>query len=192
MLALDKQWLGAEGLDPDRDVADFVGLAGPYDFLPLHDPELDDIFAPSGDLRLTQPITFARGDAPPIFLAAGTSDTTVLPRNTINLADAIRRDGGRIEEKLYPGIGHKLILGSFAGVLRWFVPVLDDVTAFLQRTTRRQGAEVSGVEPAARRPPAAAMVGAGPPSTPMPASGPQALDGGAAAPMAAAARENRL
>jgi acetyl esterase/lipase len=192
MLALDKQWLGAEGLDPDRDVAGFVGLAGPYDFLPLHDPELDDIFAPSGDLRLTQPITFARGDAPPIFLAAGTSDTTVLPRNTINLADAIRRDGGRIEKKLYPGIGHKLILGSFAGVLRWFVPVLDDVTAFLQRTTRRQGAEVSGVEPAARRPPAAAMVGAGPPSTPMPASGPQALDGGAAATIAAAARESRL
>jgi acetyl esterase/lipase len=138
MLTLDRQWLGAEGLDPDRDIAGFAGLAGPYDFLPLHDPELDDIFAPAGDLRLTQPITFARGDAPPMFLAAGTADTTVLPRNTVHLADAVRRDGGRVEEKLYPGIGHKLILGSFAGVLRWFAPAFDDVTGFIDRTAGRE------------------------------------------------------
>jgi acetyl esterase/lipase len=133
MLTLDRQWLGAEGLDPDRDIAGFAGLAGPYDFLPLHDPELDDIFAPAGDLRLTQPITFSRGDAPPLFLAAGTADTTVLPRNTVNLAAAIRHHGGRVEEKLYPGIGHKLILGSFSGLLRWRVPVFDDFTGFLDR-----------------------------------------------------------
>jgi acetyl esterase/lipase len=151
MLTLDRQWLGAEGLNPDRDIAGFAGLAGPYDFLPLHDPELDDIFAPAGDLRLTQPITFARGDAPPVFLAAGTADTTVLPRNTVNLAAAIRRDGGRAEEKLYPGIGHKLILGSLAGVLRWRAPVLDDVTGFLHRVagqrarpqTARDGTETT-------------------------------------------------
>jgi acetyl esterase/lipase len=144
MLTLDKQWLGAEGLDPDRDIAGFAGLAGPYDFLPLHDPELDDIFAPAGDLRLTQPITFARGDAPPMFLAAGTGDTTVLPRNTVHLADAVRRDGGRVEEKLYPGIGHKLILGSFAGALRWFAPAFDDVTTFLNRVAGRGTSAIAG------------------------------------------------
>ena len=76
MLTLDRQWLAADGLDPDRDIAGMVGLAGPYDFLPLHDPKLDEIFAPAGDLRRTQPISFARGDAPPMFLASGTSDTT--------------------------------------------------------------------------------------------------------------------
>jgi acetyl esterase/lipase len=145
MLTLDRRWLAAEGLDPDRDIAGFAGLAGPYDFLPLHDPELEDIFAPAGDLRLTQPITFARGDAPPVFVAAGTEDTTVRPRNTVNLAAAIRRDGGRVEEKLYPGIGHKLILGSFAGVLRWFAPALDDVTGFLHRIAGRETA-MSGAE----------------------------------------------
>lgn len=139
LVTLDRQWLRADGLNPDRAIAGFVGLAGPYDFLPLHDPELDDIFAPSGELRLTQPITFARGDAPPMFLAAGTDDTTVLPRNSRNLAAAIRADGGVAEEKYYPGIGHKLILGSFAGVLRWFAPVLDDVTAFLHKQTNKGG-----------------------------------------------------
>jgi acetyl esterase/lipase len=133
MLTLDKQWLRADGLDPDRDIAGMVGLAGPYDFLPLNDPELEDIFAPAGDLRLSQPITFARGDAPPMFLAAGTSDTTVLPRNTINLAAAIHRHGGRVEEKLYAGISHPMIVGVIAGPLRWIAPVMRDVTAFLRK-----------------------------------------------------------
>ena len=80
-----------------------------------------------------------------MFLAAGTADTTVLPRNTINLADAIRRDGGRVEERLYPGIGHKLILGAFSGLLRWRVPALDDVTGFLHRVAGRQGSRSSWV-----------------------------------------------
>jgi acetyl esterase/lipase len=133
LLTLDKQWLRADGVDVDRDIRGTVGLAGPYDFLPLHDPELEDIFAPAGDLRLTQPITFARGDAPPMFLAAGTDDTTVLPRNTANLARAIAKDGGRVETRFYPGIGHRLVIGSFAGVLRWFAPVLRDSIDFMNK-----------------------------------------------------------
>ena len=167
MLTLDKQWLGAEGLDPDRDIAGFAGLAGPYDFLPLHDPELDDIFAPSGDLRLTQPITFARGNAPPMFLAAGSADTTVLPRNTIHLADAVRRDGGRVEERLYPRIGHKLILGSFAGILRWFSPAFDDVTAFLDRVAgRRAQAAAHSAWPGLSGPPPQPLAATGGPDKP--------------------------
>ncbi len=137
MLTLDPQWLKADGVDVDRDVAGTVALAGPYDFLPLHDPVLEDIFAPAGDLRLTQPITFARGDAPPMFLAAGDKDTTVNPLNTHRLADAIRRDGGQAETRFYPGIGHELILGAFAGVLRPFAPVLADVTDFLHARASR-------------------------------------------------------
>ncbi len=131
MLTLDKQWLRADGLDPDTVIKGMVGLAGPYDFLPLHDPELEDIFAPAGDLRLTQPITFARGNAPPMFLAAGSADKTVYPRNTEHLAAAIRRDGGTVEEKIYRGIDHRMIIGAVAWPLRWLAPVLRDVTAFL-------------------------------------------------------------
>jgi acetyl esterase/lipase len=137
MLTLDRQWLGAVGLNPDRDIAGTVGLAGPYDFLPLHDPELEDIFAPAGDLRLTQPITFARGDAPPLFLATGTADTTVLPMNTDHLAAAIRRDGGVAEERLYPGVNHTKIIGAMAGVLHWLAPSMADVTGFLDHYAGR-------------------------------------------------------
>jgi acetyl esterase/lipase len=137
MLTLDRQWLGATGLDPDRDILGAIGLAGPYDFLPLHDPELEDIFAPSGELRLSQPITFARGDAPPMFLSAGSDDTTVLPRNTTNLAAAIRHDGGAVQERIYPGVNHIKIIGAMAGLLRWVAPSMADVTAFLGRYADR-------------------------------------------------------
>jgi acetyl esterase/lipase len=133
MLTLDKQWLGADGLDADRDIAGTIGLAGPYDFLPLHDPELEDIFAPAGDLRLSQPISFARGDAAPMLLAAGTVDQTVLPRNTEHLAEAIRRDGGQVAERIYPGVDHTKIIGAMAGVLRWLAPSLADVIGFVGR-----------------------------------------------------------
>ncbi|MGD0107153.1 MAG: alpha/beta hydrolase [Rhodopila sp.] len=143
MLTLDKQWLGAEGLDPDRDIAGMIGLAGPYDFLPLHDPELEDIFAPAGDLRLSQPITFARGNAPPMFLAAGTTDQTVFPRNTVHLAAAIRQDGGRVEERMYPGVDHMKIIGAMAGVLRWLAPSMADVTGFLDRYSGRTSGGIS-------------------------------------------------
>ena len=148
MLTLDKQWLGSVGLDPDRDIAGTVGLAGPYDFLPLHDPELEDIFAPAGDLRLSQPITFARGDAPPLFLATGTADTTVLPRNTEHLAAAVRQDGGVVEERLYSGVNHTKIIGAMAGVLHWLAPSMADVTGFLDRYAGRTPNAVTDREPA--------------------------------------------
>ena len=137
MLTLDKQWLGAEGLDPDRDIIGTIGLAGPYDFLPLHDPELEDIFAPAGDLRLSQPISFARGDAPPMLLLAGSTDTTVLPRNTEHLAAAIHRAGGAVREEIYPGVNHTKIIGAMAGVLRWLAPTFGDATGFLDQHAGR-------------------------------------------------------
>jgi acetyl esterase/lipase len=137
MLTLDKQWLGAVGLDPDRDIAGAIGLAGPYDFLPLHDPDLDALFSPAADPRLSQPITFARGDAPPLLLATGTADTTVLPKNTQHLAAAIRNDGGVVEERIYPGVNHVRIIGAMAGVLHWLAPSMADVSLFLNRYAAR-------------------------------------------------------
>ena len=155
MLTLDKRWLSAVGLDPDCDINGMIGLAGPYDFLPLHDSELEDIFAPAGDLRLSQPITFARGNAPPMFLAAGTADRTVRPSNTEHLAAAIRRDGGRVDEKIYPGVNHVKIIGAMSGVLHWLAPTMANVVSFLDRyadrahvsaTARRAAAQDTAAE----------------------------------------------
>src|SRR5579862_822645 len=54
MLAIDARWLREVGLEPRRDIAGLIGLAGPYDFLPLRDEVLKVIFG--GNRPETQPI----------------------------------------------------------------------------------------------------------------------------------------
>jgi acetyl esterase/lipase len=132
MLTLDKAFLADVGMDPDRDIAGMIGLSGPYDFLPLHDPVLETIFAPAGDLTKTQPIAFARSGAPPMLLLTGESDTTVYPRNSRQLAEAIQKRGGRASLKVYPGLSHVMIAAAFSRLLSWKAPILDDCVAFMQ------------------------------------------------------------
>jgi acetyl esterase/lipase len=130
LLALDGHYLRADGLDP-QDLAGVIGLAGPYDFLPLHDEKLRLIFGPKPDRWRSQPINFVTPRAPPMFLAAGTADTIVDPGNTRRLAARLRQDGVLVEEKLYPDIGHRLLIGAFAPLLTFFGPVRRDTLNFI-------------------------------------------------------------
>ncbi|RJF79337.1 alpha/beta hydrolase [Azospirillum cavernae] len=132
MLALDDRWLGAQGLDPARDLSGVVGLAGPYDFLPLTSDMLKDLFGPEEQRPDTQPINHATRQAPPLLLATGTEDDTVYPRNTRNLTERIRGLGGTARAVEYDGVGHLRIIAAFARPLRWLAPVLDDVDGFLK------------------------------------------------------------
>ena len=100
LLALDHHYLAAAGVAPEA-IRSFVGLAGPYDFLPLDDPTLEQIFAVE-NLAATQPITFADHRAPPTLLLHGADDLTVRPANSERLAAALATAGNRADLKLYP------------------------------------------------------------------------------------------
>jgi acetyl esterase/lipase len=113
------------------EIAGIIGLAGPYDFLPLKDPVIKTIFAEASDIRDTQPITHVHGDLPPMFLATGGADRTVLPRNTTALAARIRRVGGVVETKIYPKLAHIGILLAILPYLAWRAPVFEDILAFI-------------------------------------------------------------
>lgn len=130
MLALDPEYLGAEGVSPAA-ISGVVGLAGPYDFLPLTSKTLESIFA-APDAGRTQPITFARKDAPPMLLATGDVDTTVYPRNTRNLGRRLSELGAPVETIEYPGTGHAGIVVALAPLFRGNPPVLADVVRFLK------------------------------------------------------------
>ncbi len=130
MLALDARYLGAQELAP-RELSGLVGLAGPYDFLPLRDPVLKTIFAPEETIARTQPVTFVAPGAPPAFLATGADDTTVNPRNTASLSARLRAAGVSVREKRYEGLNHYTIVGALGEPLRSRQPVFDDVIAFL-------------------------------------------------------------
>jgi acetyl esterase/lipase len=57
LLALDPTYLRSAGVSP-HDVCGVIGLAGPYDFLPLHDDVLKTIFGPEAERPRSQPINY--------------------------------------------------------------------------------------------------------------------------------------
>jgi len=142
MLTFDPQWLAAVGLDARRDVAGFIGLAGPYDFLPINGRVLQRIFG-GANRPETQPITFVTGREPPSLLIAAKRDTLVDPGNSERFAAKIREMSGAVEERVYARVNHYSLIGSFAAGLRMLAPVLLDVTDFVWRVTRKARAKAS-------------------------------------------------
>ncbi|KJV30727.1 alpha/beta hydrolase [Luteibacter yeojuensis] len=130
LLATDKHWLEAVGMRP-RDLSGFIGLAGPYDFLPLTDDSFIDMFGktPAEQAR-SQPVNFVDGDEPPALLLQGDADTTVKPSNATSLADRYRARGEAVALKMYPGVKHIGILLAL-GPSKGKAPVLEDVVTFI-------------------------------------------------------------
>lgn len=135
LLAFDRRWLASVDIDAHTELGAMIGLAGPYDFLPLHSKILKEIFGSQPDLAATQPINFVDAFAPPVFLATGMNDRTVEPGNTIRLAERIRCFGGEAEMKLYNRVEHRTLIGALARPLRFLAPVLDDVVGFALKHT---------------------------------------------------------
>ncbi|MGE3867665.1 MAG: alpha/beta hydrolase, partial [Hyphomonadaceae bacterium] len=121
MLALDQDYLRAAGADP-RAIAGAAGLSGPYDFYPFDVEASRAAFGQAPDPVLTQPVHFARADAPPLLLIAGDADVIVRPRNTLSLAARLRALGAPVETRLYAGADHAATLVSWAPPLRGRTP----------------------------------------------------------------------
>jgi acetyl esterase/lipase len=134
MLTLDRRWLNASSQDCGP-IAGMAGLAGPYDFLPLNDPTLEEIFGPGPASPGSQPINLVTSGDPPMLLATGTADSTVRPRNSIVLAERLAAAGSTVRLIEYPGLGHIQIVAALAAPLRFLAPALDDVDSFLRQQT---------------------------------------------------------
>jgi len=131
MLALNPDYLAQVSLSPNAFSA-YVGLAGPYDFLPLKSTRLKEIFGPDKTQWTSQPIHHVRGDNPPLLLAVGLKDGTVWPRNTFNLAQAIRAQHGQVEVVEFPHYGHIDMVAKLAKPLRGNSELLNAIVQFLE------------------------------------------------------------
>lgn len=131
MLALDPQYLRAAGVEPRR-IHGLIGLAGPYDFLPLTGPVSKAVFGFPDTPIATQPIHFASRDDPPALLITATDDDVVDPGNSARLAARLRSLGVAAREIVYPGLSHTRLVGALAAPLRGTAPVLEDVAAFVE------------------------------------------------------------
>lgn len=134
MLANDPRWLG----DDREALAGFVGLAGPYDFVPFDTESTIAAFSQWHDPAETQPVTFADASAPPALLLTGADDTTVKPRNSVSLAARLNAAGVEAEVVRYQGVDHIDIVIALSRPLRGRTPVLEDVARFAQRVTESQ------------------------------------------------------
>ena len=131
MLAANTGYLTDVGVDRMK-LAGAIGLAGPYDFLPLKSRRLQDIFGGANN-PATQPITFAQAPLPPVLLLHGEADRTVYPRNTVRLAAAWSAAGGSAEVKLYPEVDHIDIVAALSSFLRARAPTFADTVTFIDR-----------------------------------------------------------
>jgi acetyl esterase/lipase len=131
MTALDPQWLAANNLTPNV-IKGVIGLAGPYDFLPLTSDSSKIALGQWPNLTETQPITYARGDAPPLLLLTGDKDTVVKPRNSKILSEKIQALGGQQQLRIYPDVDHADIIMAVARPFRQKAPIVTDVVNFIK------------------------------------------------------------
>ena len=135
MLALDPHYLRGVGVDP-KIVRAAALLSGPYDFYPFTEARGRDAFGQWRNPAETQPVSFARRDAPPLFLAHGTADRVVLPRNSKRLAERLRAAGAPVTLRLYPGASHVDLAASLSRPFRGKTPVLAESAQFLLNHSR--------------------------------------------------------
>ncbi len=132
LLATDRRWLGKVGLQP-QNLAGFIGLAGPYDFLPLTDPAFIGMFGDTPAAQAdSQPVNFVNGDEPPMLLLQGTADHSVQAENARSLAKRMRARHESVEVRLYPGMGHTRVLLAYSYPGRRGTSALHDTLVFLR------------------------------------------------------------
>lgn len=134
MLALDPRWLRAAGHSPE-ELAGWVGLAGPYNFLPIGDPNVKLVFDWPDTSPDTQPINHVDDLAHPlpVFLGAAVHDKLVYPeQNTLPLARRMQARGTPVTLKTYEHVNHALLVGALSWPLTSLAPVLSDSAAFIR------------------------------------------------------------
>ena len=140
MLGLDKRWTRRLKL-PDDTIDGVIGLAGPYDFLPLDSDNAKEAFGKVRPLAATQPVRFARKDAPPMLLATGFDDETVERDNAQALFDALDAKGAVARHAVFGGMDHNGILMSLARPFDYDDRVKSEVLGFLRKQVQQAALE---------------------------------------------------
>jgi acetyl esterase/lipase len=132
MLALDPRWLQAQGMKPDM-LRGWIGLAGPYDFLPVTNRTTRPVFDAPGTPADSQPISHVSASSPPALLIAANKDNLVDPvRNTGGMAARLRANHVPVRALYYDGVSHATLVASLSSSLKGLAPTLDAVEAFVR------------------------------------------------------------
>jgi dipeptidyl aminopeptidase/acylaminoacyl peptidase len=132
LLSFDERYLKRVGVDA-ASLAGFIGMSGPYDFLPLDEGYLQQVF-PDGSRAASQPVNFVDGAEAAVLLIHGSGDSTVSADNARRLAARIQDAGGEVDLAILDGAGHARPALALSPSLRFLAPrVLDYSVAFIHR-----------------------------------------------------------
>ncbi len=139
MLALNGTYLRAAHVDA-KNIRGLIGLAGPYDFLPLESDLTKAIFGFPNTSITTQPIHYASSAAPPALLITDEKDKVVSPGNTHRLTVRLQEFNVSVKEITYSGamLSHSTLVAALATPLRGLAPVLEDVATFVHKNSTSQ------------------------------------------------------
>lgn len=135
MVAIDGRYLRAIGVDP-KVIRAAALFAGPYDFYPFDGPRSRAAFGGWPRPVETQPVTYVTKDTPPLFIAQGTADDVVKPRNAPRLAKRMRAAGAPFVLRKYPGKSHNDLVLGLSVPFRGSASTLAESAAFLKDHSR--------------------------------------------------------
>jgi acetyl esterase/lipase len=130
MLASEPKFLESRGGRLDW-IAGVIGIAGPYDFLPMQEPEYIDMFH-GRDNPDSMPVNHVTGKRPPMLLVTGDDDGTVYPRNTASMTAKLRAVSSPVQEVHYAGAGHVGIILSLVPGFRGATNLRQDMLDFIR------------------------------------------------------------
>ena len=137
MVALDPQYLARQGMKPSA-LRGWIGMAGPYDFMPIENPTTRPVFHFPDTPPASQPINHVGKNGPPALLIAANNDKLVNPvRNTGALASKLRAHGVPVQEHYYDKVNHVTLVASLGAPLRLLSPALDDIDSFIRSDAGR-------------------------------------------------------
>ena len=129
LLGTDQRYLEPYGLKP-RHLSGVIGLAGPYDFVITG--QYTKVFGPPAQWPQAQAINFVDGSEPGFLLIHGGHDRVVEARDSVELAQKLRRHDVGAELVILPGAGHVAPLLGLYDPQRWpqvLAAILDFVPA---------------------------------------------------------------
>lgn len=134
LLTLDGKYLARQNLLACRDIAGFIGLAGPYDF-EVTEEKFKQIF-PENIRPQSQAVNFASGKAAPSLLLHGKTDVTVHAEDSKILGRKLNAAGNLSEVKLYNGVGHINIVAALSPLLGIVSPTKRDMVSFMKKKAK--------------------------------------------------------
>lgn len=131
MLALDRRYLKAAGVSDASPLAGVIGLSGPYDFLPLEEADVQDMFGPPDRYPQSQPINYVSAAAAPMLLVHGLEDDTVRPKNARNLAARLKSAQVPVSLVLYQNVAHAGTVAALSPLAFGMPDVAAEIAAFV-------------------------------------------------------------